>query len=320
MVLFGLATELWMLFAARILSGVLSSATSPTTMAYIGDSTSEEDRGGGMGIMGAAVGLGTIFGPALGGLLAGESLSVPFFIAGGMSILALILIAIFLPESLPAEARQTSIKGIQLPEVRIWRQALASPIGVLLVLAFVLTSGMMIFYGIFGLYALDRFNYGPEQVGMIFMVVGLVSAVTQGLLTGPLTRRWGEAPVIKAAMLASSIGFIFMVLADTFWTVMLSIGVFIFASALLIPTVTSLTSKRAESMQGMAMGLINSFMSLGRIVGPLWAGFVYDINLIFPYISGAVIMVVGFLVSLLWLKEDKPVAVTGGEAGQTPSS
>ena len=320
MVLFGLATELWMLFAARILSGILSSATSPTTMAYIGDSTSEEDRGGGMGIMGAAVGLGTIFGPALGGLLAGESLSMPFFIAGGMSILALVLIAIFLPESLPVDARQMSIKGIQLPKVGLWRQALASPIGILLVLAFVLTSGMMIFYGIFGLYALDRFNYGPEQVGMIFMVVGLVSAVTQGLLTGPLTKRWGEAPVIKAAMLASSIGFILMILADTFWKVMLSIGVFIFATALLIPTVTSLTSKRAESMQGMAMGLSNSFMSLGRIVGPLWAGFVYDINLIFPYISGAVIMVVGFLVSLLWLKEDKHVTVAGGEVGQTPSS
>jgi DHA1 family multidrug resistance protein-like MFS transporter len=320
MVLFGLATELWMLFAARILSGVLSSATSPTTMAYIADSTSEEDRGGGMGIMGAAVGLGTIFGPALGGLLAGGSLSVPFFIAGGMSILALILIAIFLPESLPAEARQTSIKGIPLPEVRLWWQALASPIGILLVLAFLLTCGMMIFYGIFGLYALERFNYGPQEVGTIFMVVGLVSAVTQGVLTGPLTKRWGELPVIKVALLASSVGFILMVLADTYWTVMLSIGVFIFATALLIPTVTSLTSKRAESLQGMAMGLSSSFISLGRIVGPLWAGFVYDINLIFPYISGAVIMMVGFLVSLLWLKEDEPVVVAGGGAGQsTPS-
>lgn len=320
MVLFGLATELWMLFAARILSGVLSSATSPTTMAYIGDSTSEEDRGGGMGMMGAAVGIGTIFGPALGGLLAGESLSVPFLIAGGMSILALILIAIFLPESLPQAARQSSIKGIQLPEFKLWRQALTSPIGILLVLAFVMTTGMMIFYGIFGLYALDRFSYGPQQVGIIFMVVGIISALTQGILTGPLTKRWGEAPLIKVAMLVSSIGFVFIVLADSFWTVMLSIGVFIFASALLIPTVTSLTSKRAESMQGMAMGLTNSFISLGRIVGPLWAGLVYDLNLIFPYISGAVIMAAGFVVSAIWLKGEEPMTVPGGEVGQTPSS
>jgi DHA1 family multidrug resistance protein-like MFS transporter len=318
MVLFGLATQLWMLFAARILSGVLSSATSPTTMAYIGDSTSEEDRSGGMGIMGAAVGLGTIFGPALGGILAGESLSVPFFIAGGMSILALILITIFLPESLPVEARQPSLKGIQLPEVHLWWQAITSPIGILLILVLLLTSGMMIFYGIFGLYALERFNYGTEEVGIIFMVVGLVSAITQGLLTGPLTKRWGESPVIKVSMLVSSLGFILMVLADTFWTVMLSIGVFIFATSLLIPTVTSLTSKRAESMQGMAMGLSNSFMSLGRIIGPLWAGFVFDINLILPYISGAVIMVVGFLVSLFWLKGEKPGTVPGGEVAGAP--
>jgi DHA1 family multidrug resistance protein-like MFS transporter len=315
MTLFGLATELWMMFAARILSGVLSSATSPTTMAYIGDSTSEEDRSGGMGIMGAAVGLGTIFGPALGGLLGGNSLSIPFFIAGGMSILAMAFIAIFLPESLPSESRQASIKGIQLPELSLWRRALASPIGILLVLTLLLTSGMMIFYGIFGLYALDRFSYGTEEVGIIFMVVGIVSALTQGLLTGPLTKRWGEPLLIKAAMLSSSIGFILMVLADTFWTVMLSIGVFIFATSLLVPAVTALTSKRAESMQGMAMGLSNSFMSLGRIIGPLWAGFVYDLNLILPYISGAVIMIAGFLVSLIWLKQDETVAVAGRGAG-----
>ena len=72
MVLFGLSTELWMLFAARALSGILSSATLPTAMAYIGDSTSEEDRGGGMGVVGAAMGLGMVLGPGLGGLLAGE--------------------------------------------------------------------------------------------------------------------------------------------------------------------------------------------------------------------------------------------------------
>jgi DHA1 family multidrug resistance protein-like MFS transporter len=320
MVVFGLATKLWMLFAARILSGILSSATSPTTMAYIGDSTSKEDRGGGMGILGAAVGLGTIFGPALGGLFAGQSLSIPFFIAGGMSILGLFLIAIFLPESLPTQARQSSSKGIQLLEVRRWWQALTSPIGILLVLIFILTCGMMIFYGIFGLYALERFNYGPREVGLVFMVVGLVSAVTQGVLTGPLTKRWGEAIVIKSAMLAAAIGLILICLADTFLTVMLTISIFIFATALLTPSVTSLTSKRATGMQGMAMGLTNSFISLGRIVGPLWAGFVFDINIIYPYISGAITMLIGFIISLFWLKGDEPVVITSGEAEQsTPS-
>ncbi len=107
---FGLATQLWMLFVARSLSGILSSATSPTTMAYISDSTTEKDRGRGMGILGAAIGLGTVIGPGLGGWLAGDSptqagLSFPFFIAGGMSLLALLLIGLLLPESLTEEAR-----------------------------------------------------------------------------------------------------------------------------------------------------------------------------------------------------------------------
>ena len=106
MILFGLATQLWMLFVFRILSGILSSSTSPTTMAYIGDSTPEQERGQGMGILGVAVGVGTIVGPGLGGLLGRENLALPFFIAGGMSFLALLLIWLLLPESLPPEARQ----------------------------------------------------------------------------------------------------------------------------------------------------------------------------------------------------------------------
>ena len=306
MVLFGLATELWMLFAARILSGILSSATSPTTMAYIGDSTSEEDRGWGMGILGAAVGLGTIFGPALGGLLAGESLSTPFIIAGAMSMLALILIATLLPESLPKESRQPVGKKIPIPELRLWWQALSSPIGILLVLAFILTCGLMVFYGIFGLYALEKFNYGPKEVGIIFMVVGLVSAITQGGLTGPITRRWGESPVIKIGMLGSALAFILMALAENYWSLLITIGLFVFTTAILTPAVSSLTSKRAATQQGMAMGLSNSFMSLGRIAGPLWAGFVLDLNLIYPFISGAVVMSIGFIVSLVWLRGDLP--------------
>jgi DHA1 family multidrug resistance protein-like MFS transporter len=307
MVLFGLATELWMLFAARILSGILSSATSPTTMAYIGDSTSEEERGGGMGVLGAAVGLGTIFGPALGGLLAGDSLSIPFFIAGGMSILALILVWILLPESLPEAARQPVEKKIPIPEFRLWWEALKSPIGILMVLAFILTCGMMIFYGIFGLYALERFEYGPEDVGIVFMIVGLVSAVTQGVLTGPLTKKWGESPLIKISMLGSAVSLLLMAWAEDYWAVLITIGLFVFMTAILTPAVSSLTSKRAETQQGMAMGLSNSFMSLGRIAGPLWAGFALDISMILPFVSGALIMLIGFIISLVWLKGEKSI-------------
>ncbi|MBL6980495.1 MAG: MFS transporter [Anaerolineales bacterium] len=306
MILFGLSTNLWMLFVSRILSGILSSATSPTTMAYIGDSTSEEERGGGMGLLGAAMGVGTILGPALGGLLGSASLSMPFFIAGGTSFLTLGLVAVFLPESLPPEKRQPAKEQHKTNPLRDLWASIFSPIGILLFMAFISTCGLMIFYGIFGLYAAAKFDFGPKEIGWIFMVFGLISAITQGLLVGPLTKRWGESPLIKISLLATAVAFMLISLADSVVTVMLTIGFFTLTTALLSPAVTSLTSKRATMDQGITMGLSNVFISLGRIAGPLLAGVLFDWQIEYPYYSGAVIMVLGFVVSLIWISTSRP--------------
>jgi DHA1 family multidrug resistance protein-like MFS transporter len=311
MLLFGLSTELWMLFAARILSGILSSATGPTTMAYVSDSTTEEQRGGGMGILGGALGLGMILGPGLGGWLGGDSIATPFFLAAGLSMLSVFLILFLLPESLPPAQRPQTRGKITILNTRELWQGLMSPIGIMLLLAFLVAAGLTIFYGVFGLYALQRFNYGTEEVGYILMVIGLVSAVGQGVLAGPFTKRFGDAAVIKGALLASVIGFGLMLLANDFISVLLTTGFFILATALMTPAITSLTSKRATGQQGVAMGLSSSSMSLGRIVGPLWGGIAFDINYLLPYLSGAVVMCLTFLVSLVWLpKEGKEAPTT----------
>ncbi|NIM95793.1 MAG: MFS transporter [Anaerolineales bacterium] len=304
MVGFGLATQLWMMFAARILSGVLSSATSPTTMAYISDSTSEEERGGGMGILGAAAGLGTIFGPALGGLLADRSLSTPFFVAGALSLVAVLLILLFLPESLEEGDRSQKLSEKPAIDLRAWWNALFSPIGTLLILAFLVTCGLMIFYGVLGLYALERFDYGTSQVGVIFMILGLVTAVGQGLLVGPLTKRFGDLTVIKAGFLLSAASLLIIYLADQFALLLLTIGAFSLITSLLIPSLTSLTSKRATLSQGVTMGISNSFISLGRIVGPLIGGVVFDLYWGLPFVTGAAALLMGFFVSLRWATKE----------------
>jgi DHA1 family multidrug resistance protein-like MFS transporter len=310
MVGFGLATQLWMMFVARILSGVLSSATSPTTMAYIGDSTSEEERGGGMGMLGAAVGLGTIFGPALGGLLADRSLSTPFFAAAGLSLLALLLIFLFLPESLQEDQRSSSESNQPTLDLRAWWDALFSPIGPLLIMAFLVTGGVMVFYGILGLYALERFGYGTNQVGLIFTILGLVTAIGQGLLVGPLTKHFGDLNVIKFGFLLSAISMLSIMLADRYALLLISIGLFSLFNAVLIPAIMSLTSKGTTLSQGVTMGLSNSFISLGRIVGPLLGGLVFDVHWGLPFWSGALIMLIGFFGSLRW-NVDKALAEQG---------
>lgn len=303
--IFGLSTHLWMLFVARTLAGVLSSATLPTAMAYIGDSTSERDRGGGMGMMGAAMGVGMLLGPGIAGFLASRWLALPFFLAAALSFLSLVLVYIYLPESLPETERKTGGRKIQGPDLQgMWRE-LFGPIGVLLVMAFLVNFGLTSFEGIFGLYALERYSFGPQEVGYLLTFIGVISAAVQGGLTGRLTRRFGEALVIKVFLLISAVGFVLMTLPDTTLGLILAVGVFMFGNAMLRPTVSSLTSRRATIGQGAAMGLNNAFMSLGRAVGPLWAGLLFDVNLNLPYLSGAVLMLVGFLVAAWRLESDK---------------
>ena len=312
-ILFGFSTELWMLIAARVLAGVLSSATLPTAMAYIGDSTSEKDRGGGMGIIGAAMGVGMVLGPGIAGWLATYSLSAPFFLAAGLSLLALLFIFLVLPESLPPEKRTISTTRISGPQLRELWNALFSPIGFLLMLSFLVSFGLTNFESVFGLYAYAKYDYGPRQVGGLLTFIGLVSAIVQGGLTGPFTRRWGEVTVIKVSLLGSAIGFALMVLADSFIGVLFTTGFFVISNAMLRPSVSALISRRATMGQGVAMGMNNAFMSLGRSVGPLWAGFIYDINLSFPYWSGSIIMLVGFVISMFKLKTEEAIQMEGSQ-------
>ena len=268
-----------------------------------------------MGVLGAATGLGMVLGPALGGWLAADSLSTPFFLTAGVCLLTLLLVLLFLPESLPAAARQPRRGKIKpVAQLRELWQALSGPLGVLLFMAFLVSFGLTCFQAIFGLYALKKFGYGTEEVGWILTVVGLVAAVTQGTLTGPLTKRWGEATIIKVTLLASAVSFGLLLAANTLPTVLLTTGLFTVPNALLRPAVISLTSKQAGTRQGMAMGLNNSFNSLGRVVGPIWAGFAFDLNYSLPYLSGAAIMFAGFLVSLVLVKQE-PVPRRGAIHG-----
>ena len=301
MLFMGLANSLWMLFVARALAGLLASATLPTSYAYVGDTTTEEERSSGMGILGAALGTGMVLGPGVSGLLAEISLSTPFFVGAFLSLFAIAAVYFFLPESLPEEARQTStnidLKG-QFTEM--W-ESLWGPIGFLLFLAFLLSFGITNFEGIFSLYMDQRFGYGPREVGLIMMMIGVISAGVQGGLTGPATKKFGEANVIKFSLIASAVGFLLMLTAYNLPTILLTVAFYVFSNSMIRPGVSSLTSKRATTGQGVAMGLNNSFMSLGRVVGPLWAGAAFDIDLHLPYLTGAAVTFIGFVLCIFLL-------------------
>ncbi len=165
-------------------------------------------------------------------------------------------------------------------------QSLIGPIGFLFVMAFMLNFGLTNFESVFGLYASDRFNYGTKEVGILLTVIGILSAAIQGALTGPITRRWGESRVIKFALLGSAIGFPLMLLAESYWTILLTLSFFVISNSMLSPSVSSLISKKAVGGQGSTMGLTNAFMSLGRATGPVIAGLLFDVDLHLPYLFG----------------------------------
>jgi hypothetical protein len=191
----------------RALAGILSSATLPATFAYIGDSTSGENRSGGMGILGAAMGLGMIFGPLLGGPLGKIALPLPFFAAAGFAIIAAFFAFIMLPESLTADKR-VAPHGASQSRARELIGALRGPMAFLFVTAFLLAFALANFEAVLGLFALDRFGLGPDQVGYLMGAFGFLGAIQQGVIIGPLTREMGEVRVLQSGLILSVIGFV----------------------------------------------------------------------------------------------------------------
>lgn len=288
--LFAISTELWMLFAARIIGGILSSANMPTSMAYVADITSAEDRGKGMGIIGAAVGLGFIFGPAIGGVFSKTSLNAPFWIAGIVSVVTFIFVMLFLKESLSKENRTSAAVGEDTP----WKTVKGN-MGFLYFLSFFISFSLAGLEATFAYFAAARAGIDSVNLGYIFMIMGFAGAAVQGGLVGRFIKKYGEGRVIQAGIIVSIIGFCLLLLLHNFFTAALFLTIFGLGNGVIRPAVSSLLTKVNTTGHGGVTGVLSSFDSLGRILGPPLAGVLYSIMIHLPYISGAFISVLAFV-------------------------
>jgi DHA1 family multidrug resistance protein-like MFS transporter len=235
----------------------------------------------------------------LGGLVASDSLSTPFFIAAGMAGISLILTMIFLPES-RQEMKNKIAKEQPVVNIREWKEAIFSPFGKLFILTFISTSGLYIFTSTFGLYGLDRFGFGTEEVGIIYMTLALVSMLAVGLLIGPATKALGEGKVAVFGFFTAAAGLGSMILTNGLVSVILCTSILATAVSLQSTALISLTSKRTLSEQGVTMGLSNSFVSLGRIAGPILGGLLLDVYIHLPFAAGAGLLLTAAILSLKW--------------------
>ena len=285
-----MATELWMLFAARIIGGLLSSANMPTAMAYVADITTPENRGKGMGIVGAAVGLGFVFGPAIGGIFSKSSMSMPFYLAGTSSLITLVIIFFLLKESL----QKNNADDNQSIKQSRWK-AFSGPASVLFLLQLLISLSLSGLEATFAYFAAKRAGLGAIQLGYTFMIMGFAGAMVQGGMVGRLTKKYGEGKVIQGGIIVSAIGFALILLVDSFTTAAIFLSIFGIGNGVIRPSVSSLLTKTTDAGHGSATGLLSSFDSLGRIVGPPLGGWLFSLSIGLPYISGAIISVIAFV-------------------------
>jgi MFS transporter, DHA1 family, multidrug resistance protein len=298
--LMAISTELWMLFAARIIGGLLSSANMPTVMAYVADITSEEDRGKGMGIIGASVGLGFIFGPAIGGVFSQSSLNTPFYLAGATSLLTFLLVTFVLKESLTVEQRNSHAK-----EKTSLLKAFNGPVSVLFVLQLFVSLSLSGLEATFAYFAAEKADLGAVELGYIFMIMGLAGAIVQGGLVGRMTKKLGEGTVIQLGIVISAIGFALILLIEGFGTAALFLTVFGVGNGLIRPSVSSLLTKKSTAGHGSTTGLLSSFDSLGRIIGPPLGGWLFSIAIGMPYISGILLSVIALILYQIYQARTK---------------
>ncbi|MDI7743781.1 MFS transporter [Lysinibacillus fusiformis] len=304
-IIFGLASEVWILYLGRFLSGVGAAFIMTTIMAYVADITTVEERGKGMGLIGAAISLGFMIGPGLGGFLATVNIHFPFFLAGGVSIVAALLSFIVLPNVQPQikEAANTPRRENVLKQMV---RSVKTPYFVILIVVFTFNFGISNFQSTLSMFLTYKFDYAATDIAIVITVGGFAGVVLQMFIIDKLFRRFGEMKVILVNLLVAALSMILMIYVSGFFIILAVATLFQIAGVFIRPAVNTLISKFAGNEQGYAAGMNNAYMSLGNMIGPALAGVLLEWHLSIPFIFGAVILFGCFGLALGWTQKKAP--------------
>ncbi|MEK3722014.1 MFS transporter [Paenibacillus sp. FSL H8-0034] len=283
--IFGIAGDnLTLMYVSRILGGLFSGAATTCAVAYVADITTEENRTKGMGLVGMSIGLGFIFGPAVGGILSQWGYQIPFYTAAGLAFVTFLFALVMLPESLTKEKRHQT----QGAKVSRWT-AFIGTVKYLYVLSFFVSFTLAGLEATLLLFEKDQIGATSLQLGIMFAVSGVVGALIQGGVVRRFIKRGDEARVIGIGLVLSAIGFVLILFSSSLVTASIYLSVFAAGNALIRPCVTSLISQKTKAGQGVASGLSSSMDSLGRITGPLLGAGIYQYSHQLPFYMGAVL-------------------------------
>ena len=300
-VLFGIAGSLTVLFASRIVDGI-SGGNISTAQAVIADITGPEDRVKGMGIIGAAFGLGFILGPAIGALLVTVAPWLPGIGAAVASLIAFMLVLTRLPESLDTAARSEARRHpLNLESLA---EALGHPlVGLCLLMVFFTIFAFANFETTFAQFAKLRYAYSTSTIAWLFVYAGVLGAIVQGGLVGRLAKRFGEVRLIVTGTLLSFAALGMLPYAPSRGPVLAILAVLALGQGVAHPSLSAFTSKLVDPDQvGGVMGIYQGVSSLARIIGPFWGEVVYGaIGSEWPFRTGSIFMLMACVVAVVSL-------------------
>ncbi|NHJ22890.1 MAG: MFS transporter [Candidatus Lokiarchaeota archaeon] len=298
-ILLGLASNVWILIAARLVDGLLGSNMT-VSQAYISDVTNPKYRTKTYGYSSAVFGAGLIFGPVIGGLLLSINFSAPFFFAAGICLLSIILVLILLPESLTRKEEKLEFNFGEIIPVKEAKYFVKSPpIRGLIIVFFVYNFGFMLFINTFPLFVEMQISATPQQVSFYMAWIGVLRVIFQSLLINPILKKISENNTLIIGIFTMIIAMSFLIFSISYWIVFFPLFFLAFGTGVARPILTSKLTKTVKREEtGSLLGVNNSLTSIGQIITPILGGIVLQFlpTQILP-ISSAIIFT---LIIILW--------------------
>ena len=303
---FAFANSLALLFISRLIAGIMGGNIS-TAQAYVADVTTHEDRAKGMGLIGAAFGIGFVMGPALASALIHPKFLdlmnihtkykflVPGIFAAILSLSSFLLVLFKLPETIQKSRNKQRVIRSGVFSKSFWNMIFETRtkegkhfFALLIFSMFLLAFSQATLYSSFPLFCNLNLNFPAEHVGILFVYMGLIAILIQGGLIKILTKNFGETPLFLTGNILLMAGLFLIPFSRSMTDLLFFLGILSVGGSLNMPTLNSLISKEVKPDQyGSALGTAQGMGSLGRVIGPTWGGFLYHYNYHLPFLLTA---------------------------------
>lgn len=314
MFVFYASDSIWTLYFSRVIGGIGAAMLIPAIFAYIADITTFDQRAKGTSLVSASMSLGIVVGPGIGGFLADYSLKLPFLVSALVSLAAVIFSVLWLKEYDATDANPALAAKLTDEESMFTKigRSTKMPYFIPLIITLVMSFGLLAYESVVGLYLDNQFNSTAKDIAFMITATGIVSVIVQLFVVDRIVRRYGEVAILVTFLGVAAFGFLLSLFAGSY-AMFFAVSLVIFlATSILRPVLNTLISKMAEGEVGFAMGMNNAYMSIGNVAGPLLAGILYDVNIVFPFILGLMMLLLTLAITVVWQRSRAVKASTIG--------